>query len=132
MSLTLEEKSTLLLDSRGRHSQPDSSVCSHGLCPQPVLHLSMEGWHGQLDGCRERQGFLNDRNCYDTKGGRIVFPIERNVTPESTAKSRNHQGLFSSLPGVSAQPGCMEENWISLCCEAHLCVRITCCLCHKK
>ena len=32
------------------------------------------------------------------------------------------------LPGVSAQPGCIEEKWISLCWDAHLSVRITCCL----
>lgn len=37
--------------------------------------------------------------------------------------------VFFFLPGVSAQPGCMQEKWISLCWEAHLSVRITCCLC---
>ncbi len=39
--------------------------------------------------------------------------------------------VSSRLPGVSAQPGCMEEKWISLCWEAHLSVRITCCLCQN-
>lgn len=39
---------------------------------------------------------------------------------------------FFSSPGVSAQPGCMLEKWISLCWAAHLSVRITCCLCQTK
>lgn len=40
-----------------------------------------------------------------------------------------HIPSFFSLPGVSAQPGCIQEKWMSLCWEAHLSVRITCCLC---
>lgn len=43
----------------------------------------------------------------------------------------DHSSKWLCIPGVSAQPGCMEEKWTSLCWLAHLSVRIICCLCQN-
>lgn len=60
------------------------------------------------------------KGCYSMKN--LCLPV----------KFLSFKVSFFSSPGVSAQPGCMLEKWISLCWAAHLSVRITCCLCQTK
>ena len=84
--------------------QPQNSMSS-SLGHSPPLHQI--SWKSVLS-------FLSDRTCY--RGDNKAQPVAAVV----------------SVPGVSAQPGCMEEKWISLCWEAHLSVRITCCLCRSE
>lgn len=48
---TLKEESARLLCRSLGHGQPRHRVGAHGFCAEFVLHLGVEGWHGQLNGC---------------------------------------------------------------------------------